>query len=177
MINLRAVGADTADQIEIRVTNLVTQEALSRILIPRPFGFRAKVTDSLMFLKRLGVSKTDQANGVEDFNFGPSPGFTYGGTYLSRGNNFVRFLRPGTGINVTFTNWKEPSFDLATGQFVKGTSSTSIQTGMGVQFSLFNNVLQFTYGVNLQVKQDRTYFGIGVSFVNLAQKLKGLIAG
>lgn len=176
MINLKAIGAGTADQIEIRVTNLVTQEALSRILTPRPFGFRAKVTDSLMFLKRLGVSDTDRANGVEDFNFGPSPGFTYGGSYLSRGSNFARFLRPGVGINVTFTNWKEPSFDLATGKFVKGTSSTSIQTGMGIQFSLFNNVLQFTYGANLQVKQDRTYFGIGLSFVNLTSKLKGLIA-
>jgi hypothetical protein len=109
-----------------------------------------------MFLKRLGVSKTDQANGVEDFNFDPSPGFTYGGTYLSRGNNLARFLRPGIEINVTFTNWKEPSFDLATGQFIKGTSSTSIQTARGIQFSLFNDVLQFTNGANLQVKQDRT---------------------
>ena len=175
-ITLRGSQAEAADSVELRITNLVTQQSLIVTLTPQKFGFRTKVSDSLMFVKRLGISTSDRANGVEDFNFGPSPGVTYGGTYLPRGNNFVRFLQPGLGINVLFTKWGEPAFDISTGQFLAGTQASDIQTGLGGQFSLFGNVLQFTYGANLQVDHKRSYFGIGVSFVNLTSKISGLIS-
>ena len=47
--------------------------------------------------------------------------------------------------------------------------------GLGVQFSLFNNVLLFSYGANLQAEQNRGYFGIGVSFINLSTRIAQLI--
>jgi hypothetical protein len=172
---LRGTQAGSADSIEIRVTNLMTQESVLVILIPRQFGFRVRVSDSLMFVKRLGVGAADRAAGIEPFNFGPSPGVTYGGTYLARKNALARFLQPGVGINLLFTRWGQPSFDLATGKFVNGTNGSNIQVGLGCQWSLFGNVLQFTYGANLHVDQKRQYFGIGVSFVNLSSKIAGLI--
>ena len=139
-LNLSGLRANDADQIEIRVTNLATQESLVRILKPRAFGFRVGVTDSLLFLKRLGVAQED---GLDAINFAPAPGVTYGGTYLSREGGFVRFLQPGVGLNVSFMNWKDPAFDVATGKFVSGTKRSDLNIGLGAQFSLFNNVLLF----------------------------------
>jgi len=154
----------------------MTQQSLTVTLTPQKFGFRVRVTDSLMFIKRLGVSKADRMAGVEDFNFGPSPGVTYGGTYFARENALLRFLQPGAGINVLFTKWGNPAFDISTGQFVPGTKAGDIQTGLGGQASLFGNIIQFTFGANLQVEQKRRYFGVGVSFVNLTTKVAGLIS-
>jgi hypothetical protein len=175
-INLGGTQAGDADFIEIRVTNLETQESLIMTVMPQKFGFRVKVSDSLMFIKRLGVGKQDQTAGVDAVNFSPSPGVTYGGTYFSRGNRFARFFQPGVGINLLFTKWGDAAFDISTGQFVQGTKAGDIQTGLGGQFSLFGDVLQFTYGADLQVQQKRQYFGIGVSFVSLSAKISGLIA-
>ena len=175
VLNLTALGVNDADQIEIRVTNLATQETLVRILTPRAFGFRVDVTDSLLFLKRLYVSQQDRKDGVDAVNFGPAPGVTYGGTYLSRGNGFLRFLQPGVGLTVSFMNWTDPAFDLTTGKFVSGTKSSDVNIGMGAQLSLFNNVLLFSFGANLQAEQNRRYFGVGVSFVNLGGRIGQLI--
>ncbi len=174
--NLRGTQAGDADFIEIRVTNLMTQESLVTTLIPRKFGFRIKVTDSLMFIKRLGISTADRTAGIAAVNFAPSPGVTYGGTYYPRGNAILRFLQPGVGINVLFTKWGDPAFDVGSGQFVKGTSASDIQFGLGGQCSLFGDVLQFTYGANLNADQKRQYVGIGISFVNLTSKITSLIS-
>lgn len=173
--SLAGTQAGSADSVEIRITNLMTQESLITTLIPQKFGLHMKVTDSLMFIKRLGVNDSARTAGVETFNFGPAPGVTFGGTYWARKNGLVRFLQPGVGVNVLFTKWGDPALDISTGQFVKGTKASDIQTGMGAQFSLFNNVLQFTYGWNLQADQKRSYVGIGVSFVNVATKIGSLI--
>ena len=43
--------------------------------------------------------------------------------------------------------------------------------GMGFQFSLFNNILMFSYGANLQAQRSRWYYGIGLSFVQLGGKI------
>ena len=175
VINLNGLGAHDADQIEIRVTNLQTQEAVVRILRPQAFGFRVAITDSLLFLKRLAVDEQDRQDGLDAVNFGPAPGVTYGGTYLSRGNGVLRFLKPGVGLTVSFMNWTDPAFDLTTGKFVSGTKSSDVNIGLGAQFSLFNNVLLFSLGMNLQAEQNREYFGIGVSFVNLGSRVAQLI--
>lgn len=176
VVDLQTSGVSTADQIEFDITNLQTREQLIVFLIPRTFGVHAKVSDTVMFVKRLGISKQDQANGISSFNFGPSPGVTYGGTYYARRNEFVRFLEPGGGITVLFTKWDNTAiYNAATGQFVPGTTSSDIQTALGFQLSAFGGVLQAGYGANLQIDQKRQYFSLGLSFVNLASKISGLI--
>jgi hypothetical protein len=175
-IYLPSLDINNYDAIMIRVTNVQTQEAIERYLTPRPFGFRVNTSDSLLFVRRRGVTSEEESEGIEDFNFGPTPGVTYGGIYLPRKNGFLRFLRPGVGINLSFMDWDDSTFDPATGQFATGTDSNDIEIGLGVQVSLFSNILQLSYGWNLQAEQDRQYFGVGVSFVNLANRLTGLIA-
>jgi hypothetical protein len=176
VFDLQASGVSTADQLEVDVTNLETREQLILFLIPKTFGLHAKVSDTVMFVKRLGISQQDQKNGISAFNFGPAPGVTYGGTYYARKNELMRFLQPGAGITVLFTKWNGTAiYNAATGQFVPGTTSSDIQTALGGQVSVFAGVLQAGYGANLQVDQKRQYFSLGLSFVNLASKLSGLI--
>lgn len=174
-LDLPALGGSDYDVIVVKVTNLETQEDIERWLRIKPFGLRPRVTDSLFFIRRQGVDDEEQAAGVEDVNFGPAPGVSWGGVYFARTNRAVRFLKPGVGINLSFMDWSDPAFDIATGQFASGTTSNDIEIGMGIQGSLFNNIVQVTYGWNLHAEQDREYFGIGVSFVNFTSKVTGLI--
>jgi len=175
-ITLLDSDAASADSIELQIINLRNQQVLKVVLIPQALGFHFKASDTLMFVKRLGIGTKEKQAGISDFNFGPAPGVAYGGTYFARKNAFLRFLQPGAGINVMFTKWDNPSFDVSTGQFVPGTKGSDIQTAMGGQVTLFGNVIQLGYGANLQVDQKRAYFGVGVSFVNLTTKLAGLIS-
>ena len=156
------------DQIEVHVTNLATEERMVWLFKPRRLGFRAKTTDSFLFVKRLNTSK---AEGVAAVNFAPSPGVTFGGTYLVRKNRFVRALTPGMGLNATFLNWKDPTYDPDTKKYLPNTRGAEVNIGMGVQVSLFNNVLVFSYGANLQAERSRWYYGIGLSFVQLGGKI------
>jgi hypothetical protein len=174
--DLRALGISDADEIVVSIRNIENANVLLLHLYPRQFGLRPKASDTLMFVKRLGVSKADVANGISTFNFGPSPGVTYGGTFYARKNPFLRFLEPGIGITVLFTKWDSQAFDVATGQFVPGTKSSDIQTAVGGQVSFFSGVVQVGYGANLQVDQKRQYFSLGLSFVNLTTKISGLLS-
>ena len=128
------------DHVEIHVTNRRTDERMVWTIKPRQFGFRVKTTDSVLFLKRLNSSK---AEGVAAVNFAPSPGVTYGGTYLIRKSKVFRALRPGIGMNATFLNWRDPTYDSNTKRYLPNTRGSDVNIGMGVQFSLFNNVLMF----------------------------------
>jgi hypothetical protein len=84
-------------------------------------------------------------------------------------------LAPGIGVNVTFMNFADPrDFDPALNQF-STTSASNFQVGAGGVVSLFNNALQFTYGVNLNESQKRRYFGIGFGFIEVGKLLSGYL--
>ncbi|HEY7617181.1 MAG TPA: hypothetical protein VH744_10285, partial [Terriglobales bacterium] len=93
----------------------------------------------------------------------------------SKGNTFLRALGPGVGMNVSFMNFNDPSFDLAANQFVN-TSGTNVQVGAGIIGSLFDNKLQLTCGWNLNVERRRTYFGVGFGFIEIGKELSKHIA-
>ncbi len=124
-----------------------------------------------------------------DVNFAPSPGMSFGVTFLKRGRSkrdrFLRALGPGIGINVSFMNFDDPAFDLAANKFVN-TSGQTVQIGTGIIGSLFDNKLQFSYGWNLNANRSgtpaaagaeavlerrRQYFGIGFGFLEVAKEL------
>jgi len=85
----------------------------------------------------------------------------------------MRALAPGLSMNVSFMNWNSPTdFDATTGKFTSS-AAASIQVGAGVVASLFDNQIQFTYGWNLQVPQNRQYWGVGFGFVEIGKTLAG----
>jgi hypothetical protein len=176
VIDLTSQALATGDQIRVRVSNLSTQESIDKLLTVRDFGVIGDVKDSFFFLSRLGVSAKDPVEGVDNVNFGPAPGVTYLWTVSTRKNNFLRALRPSVGINVSFTDWDDPAFNQATGQFAAGTNASDIEITSGIVGGVFDGLVQFTLGWNLNVEQKRKYFGVGFSFVNIVDRLGKLIA-
>lgn len=155
------------DEIEIRIINLKTRERVVFFLRLREFGFRTKLTDTFMFFKRPG---TDPEKGIDTVNFSPAAGVTYGTTYLSRNNSgikkFFQALRPGFGVNASILRWKDLTLD-DMGRVSNGANGSNLNVGLGVQVSLFNNILMFSYGANLQAERNRWYYGIGISIIQL----------
>jgi len=176
VIDLTSQSLATGDQVRLRVTNLSTQESIDKLLTVVDFGVIGEVKDSFFFLNRLGVSATKPVEGVDNVNFGPAPGVTYHWTISTRKRNVWRVLRPSVGANVSFTDWDDPAFNQATGQFAAGTNASDIEITSGVVGGVFDGIVQFTFGWNLNVDQKRTYFGIGFSFVNVVDRLGKLIA-
>jgi len=88
----------------------------------------------------------------------------------SGGDKLLRALGPGVGMNVTFMNFNDPTFDLATSKFVN-TTGTNVQVGAGAIGSLFDNTIQFSYGWNLNVERRRNYFGVGFGFIEIGKEL------
>jgi len=173
IVDLPGIGVTGADEVVLHIINLSNQQTFEVHLYPRSFGFRTKTSDSFFLLRRLGVHSAETALGFDPSNFSPAPGVSYGGVYFARDNRTARFLQPGIGANVSFMSWKDPAKSNTTGQPATGTSTSSVQVGTGVVISFFSNVLQFTYGANLNVDKHRAYWGLGFSFVNLAQRIKG----
>jgi hypothetical protein len=171
-INLRETQVADADFIEVRITNLWTQQSLVKTLTPVKFGFRTKVSDTFLLVKRIGIHGAERASGFDPSNFSPAPGVTYGGVFTAR-NRAGRFLQPGVGVNVSFLTWSDPAISKTTGQPTPGTSASSVQVGTGAMLTFFSDALQFTLGGNLNADRHRVYWGIGFSFVNLAERIKG----
>lgn len=176
VVDLTSQSLSAGDQVRIRVTNLSTQESIDKLLTVVDFGVIGEVKDSFFFLNRLGVSAAKPVEGVDNVNFGPAPGVTYLWTVSTRKHDFLRVLRPSFGVNVSFTDWDDPAFNQATGQFAAGTNASDIEITTGVVGGMFDGIVQFTYGWNLNVEQKRTYFGLGFSFVNVVDRLGKLIA-
>ena len=124
-----------------------------------------------MFFKRIGVNQERQEQGIDTVNFSPAAGVTYGTTWLPRNDNWfkklIRPLRPGTGLNASILKWNDLDYDPKTGAVSNPMRRSSLNVGLGVQVSLFNNILMFSYGVNLQAEQNRRYYGIGISIIQL----------
>lgn len=191
MISLRSAKAADGDLLTVRIDAVGADGA--NVGIPavfeidiKKFGAKIQWSPSFLFLRRLGVTDSDVTPPVGSteppltrVNFAPSPGTTFGIAYFkrgdSKGNTFLRALGPGVGMNVSFMNFNDPSFDLAANQFVN-TSGTNVQVGAGIIGSLFDNKLQLTYGWNLNVERRRTYFGVGFGFIEIGKELTKHIA-
>jgi hypothetical protein len=189
-ISLGSAKAEDGDTLILRVeargadSGQVGIPALFEIDIKR-YGAQAHISPSFLFIKRLNISEADLAAGPDgvaaynDVNFAPSPGLTFGVTFLKRGQSggarVLRALGPGIGVNVSFMNFEDPSFDLAENKFVN-TSGQQVQVGAGVIGSLFDNKLQFSYGWNLNaptkgagMSRKRSYFAIGFGFLEVSK--------
>ena len=174
-INLTRLGISAGDRLYLKITDVESQNDLDFIVDIGPFGLELRVTDSFLLLRRLGVTEELKAADFQEINFRPAPGTTFGWVYRARTNPVLRVLTPGFGYNVSFTDWGDTAFDIATGKFKKGTQGSNVEIGTGLVLTLFHDTLHLSYGWNLNVESKRRYFGIGFSFFNLSQQIGGLI--
>lgn len=174
-INLTRLGVSAGDRLYLKITDVETQNDLDFIVDIDTFGLNTRVTDSFLLLRRLGVTEDLKAEDFQEINFRPAPGTTFGWVYRARTNPVLRVLTPGFGYNVSFTDWGDSAFDIATGKFTKGTQSSNVEIGTGIVLTLFHDTLHLSYGWNLNVESNRRYFGIGFSFFNLSRQIGGLV--
>ena len=174
-INLAEHSPAVGDRLMLKITDVTTQNDVDYVVDVTEFGLNARLLDTFLLLKRRGVDATEEKDGVKNINFRPAPGVLFGWVYTSRESAFARAVAPGFGYVVSFTDWNDPAFDPASGQFATGTDANKIEIATGPAFTLFDNTLQFSFGWNLNVSQDRTYYAVGFSFFKLSDKLTELI--
>jgi hypothetical protein len=191
-VSLREAAAEDGNRLTLTIEargaegESVGIPAVFEIAI-KQYGAKIKVSPSFFFVKRLGIDDSDvnppMGSGVDpvrEVNFAPAPGMTFGLTFFKRGDSawdkFWRGLAPGAGVNVSFMNFDDPSFDLASGMFTN-TTGTNVQVGAGPAVGLFNNMVQFTYGWNLNADRKRRYFGVGFGFIEIANEVKKYVKG
>ena len=185
-ISLQDYQAKDGDRLTITVESLPASASTGGIpavfyITLKKYGAKIQWSPSLLFVRRMGVTDSEAnppasstASPVNRINFAASPGMTFGIAYFKRGNSggdkFLRALGPGVGMNVTFMNFSDPSFDLSTLKFVN-TTGTNVQVGAGIVGSLFDNKLQFSYGWNLNVEKRRSYIGVGFGFLEVGKEV------
>ena len=184
-ISLRAAKASDGDLLTLTLEAMAADgspvgvKAVFEIDIKK-YGAKIQWSPSLLFLHRNGVTHAEAfptaptTAPINRVNFAASPGMTFGIAYFKRGNaardKFLRALGPGLGMNATFMNFNDPSFDLSTSKFVN-TKGTNVQVGAGMIGSLFDNKLQVSYGWNLNVDRRRNYVAVGFGFIEIGKEL------
>jgi hypothetical protein len=192
-ISLDKINARVGDKITIEIQTKTHQADLPRTLIielqVKELGLINKISDSFLLIKPLIPQEADTNNVGETYidskQFTATAGVSYFWNYYARDSNngwsdIARFLKPGFGINVSFPTYQPKiaryEVDEVSGsrQLVVEETEYSFMVSFGIVGSLFDNALQFTYGLNLSVGDtwaERAYFGIGFSFVNLGRRI------
>ena len=144
------------DRLEILVTNY--HGSVTRVnwfLELRDCGLKIKQDATLLLVKRAGEPK-----GVNDVdsNFKPAPGSSFLLRVVTR-NRALNFIEPSFGINGSFLDFQKDK---------------DLEVGVGPTVSIFNGIVQFTVGWNLNAPSDRRYWAIGLGFLDIAGKIKEL---
>lgn len=145
----------------------------------KKYGLKRQLGSSLLFARRLGLKSSDlrptdpNTRPLTEVNFAPAPGITYGLSFFKRGDSwsakFLRALSPGLGMNVSFLNYNDPVFNRLTNQFTNE-KGVNAQVGAGFIGTFFDNMLQVSYGWNLNASRKRSYFGLGFGFMEVGKE-------
>lgn len=164
----------------------------------RDFGFSLKTSDTLLMIKRLNVSSTrddeligsipvgsaDSKEVPLDYNYVPTAGVTFGGTYYARRSKccgIPAFIKPGLGINVSFPRFgsKIASYsaiavnDTTIERSISiDESSNTVDLAIGLALTLFDNTIILTYGRNFTAEEEQVYWGVGFNFLKIAGVVK-----
>jgi hypothetical protein len=187
-----AGGGSASAEFEINLRQFGVKPFLSPSLF---FITRASVNDKDLERTVPGFDASgapvELKNPIKAMRGSPFPGMTFGFSAFHRGltmnsneelvvrsawwDRIQSALAPGIGVNATFMSFDDPrDFDPALNQF-NNTSASNFQIGAGGVASLFNNALQFTYGVNINESQKKRYFGFGFGFIEIGKMLSGYL--
>ncbi len=154
--HLKDTGQSNIDQESLEVPKELLLHAKYEV---KEIGWRLKVSDSFLLVNR--INPPDSGD-VSPSRFKGAAGvsllWTYGdGKTASTG--FGRFLgstQPSFGISVAYVDFS---------------TEKDIEIALGAIMGLFSNRVFLTFGANLNVEESPWYFGIGLSFANIAGKL------
>ncbi len=166
-INLEATPADRNDQIQVKAELFTLNEAgqeeiletSTKIFQVNRFGFTSEITAHLVFVDRV---QGDSAQ------FDPATSASWTMHYRPRrgpdASGFAKLwaaLDPGLGLNVSALGFDDANF----------------QIGLGIHGSLFDDLLSFGYGYNLQAERDREYYYLGIGIMEALNTVGGLVGG
>jgi hypothetical protein len=173
----------------------------------REFGWVRKISDSYMFFRRAGLDREYRRNIEADsaaadlraqstgqsaeysrtmpLNFEPALGVSLGWTYYPRSDpkpltQFLRWVQPGAGINVSFPRFATRTVTVSRGDPANAASPLQrkatdnrpqIGLGSGIVLSVFDGALQYSYGYSLVSDSKRRYHALGFSFFEVAKRL------
>lgn len=202
-VDLRSEGARPGDRLTILITNQddrVGTRTMEMAFDVEAFGMVSHITDSFLFLKRLGVdanasreaidsagqqaSQSGSAGQVETplpVDWTPTPGVTLGATWLPR-SGFFRHIQPGFGLNVSFPKFgavvtsfssSDPSDPASQPAVTVGETGGPLDIAVGLVGSLFNNKVFVAAGTTLTASTNKEYFAVGFSFIQVASSIAG----
>jgi hypothetical protein len=116
----------------------------------RKFGLHTNVSGNVIFVDRI-LTPGDE----NETNFVAAPAVSYTYRYLTREENWFskgwNVLDLALGVNAAALNFQ----------------SGGVELGVAGVATLFNDILQFGYGYNLQVDSDNQYFFIGLGITQM----------
>jgi hypothetical protein len=226
-ILLAAQDVHNGDLLTIQVSDSNPVSTAKRVFEVRvrvqDLGWSRGVSDAALLLNRRGVtarSTRTQVNAAKEAfaagqvdpvdvplpaNFVPAAGANLVWTYRERHrrtalHHLLRWITPGVGINVSFTNFSSQTVsptgdnesDATDMQSARASArqqaddtkpepvvtpaKAEVQVAAGPVLTLFDNRLLVSTGWNLNVEERRRYVAIGFSFVNIAKRF-GLSMG
>lgn len=172
-IDLGKASLNSGDFLEISVMwyniNGYSEEengialATAKFLI-KDTGWALDASESALLIERINENLVTQ--NVSSSNYKPTAGASLLWTYSTdkRGNQLTKILKwfePSIGLNVSYAD-----FD----------STKDFEIGVGPIIGLWQNKVFVTYGKNFRVGgKSPYYFGVGFSFLNVFQTIKGKI--
>ena len=187
-------GAQPGDYLDLIVSSSPDSElprALHVRFQVREFGLVHRISDSFIFLNR--SRDPSPFRGTQDtvsapYNYVPTAGITFGWTLEHRrnwGGRFLstaaRWLHPGFGFNVSFPRFanqvRQPAAGGGAQLLTDDASADGFDLAVGGVVTLFNGAVQFTYGRNLTADRDKTYWGLGFSFLRTIGEVRQRIGG
>ena len=145
------------DRVEIKVVNHADGSPRSYTweLEVKDIGLSLRTDPTLLLIKRYTVPEGD--NELSSY-FKPAPGSSLVFGLVTR-NRILNKLDLRLGVN---------------GSFVDFQSDKEFEVGVGFVLSVGGGLLQVVYGWNLHAKEEREYWGLGLEFLNITEKIKEL---
>jgi hypothetical protein len=132
-------------------------------------GWSTNVSESFYLIERIR-----EPSPVTDANLSPSNFKGAAGVSLMRTYNYAE---PEKGNHNQFLNWLQPSIGINL-SYIDFYTTKDLELGLGAQLGIFRNSIFLGYGVNLNgIRRGETnagYFMLGLSFINIGQKIKSM---
>ncbi|NIM51592.1 MAG: hypothetical protein GTN62_12255 [Gemmatimonadales bacterium] len=162
---LNATPADRGDALEVRAELVALddtgqeetlQEARRMFRVER-LGLTSDFSAHLIFVNRFGTGDSDQS----DASFEPAPSASWTLHHRIRSTNLWSFFDPGIGVNTAALDFDDDNF----------------QIGVGMHVTLFNDLLTYGVGYNLNADSDNWYHYFGVEVLQALETVGSAFGG